>query len=138
MAKHWTDNWGELTEKKKLDTLSKVCQLETTNSVTKDDLLTMLKWLKERYDRMRTKAKKPEAPCWVSVQDKLPPSGVRVLTWDGAIVAANTYYENSGSFLLLPQNGQITHWMPMPMAPVETITYPQVDGITPTVIKEEE
>ena len=87
---------------------------------------------------MKKKAHKPEGPVWIDAKEQLPPTGVRVLTWDGAIVAANTYVESANSFLLLPQNGQITHWMPMPEPPMKTMNDPQVDGITPTVIKEEE
>ena len=43
--KHWAFDWDDLSDEARLKLIVRVCNLETTNSVTKDDLLTMLKWL---------------------------------------------------------------------------------------------
>ena len=41
----WTNQFDDFSEQKKLEQIQKVCSLETINSVTKDDLLFMLRWL---------------------------------------------------------------------------------------------
>lgn len=45
MRTPWTLDFEERTELKKLQTIVKICELETHNSVTKDDLLFLLRWL---------------------------------------------------------------------------------------------
>lgn len=130
--KHWTDNWNDITYEQKVEKIDKVCSLETINSVTKDDLQTMLKWM--AAECITDTADEATTPDWIKVEEQLPPSGQRVLTWDGSLVAVNTYIGAAGTFLLCTENGTVTHWRPMPEAPAETISYPQVDGITPTVV----
>lgn len=43
--KHWTINFESLEEQEKIELIIKVCNLETTNSVSKDDLLCMLRYM---------------------------------------------------------------------------------------------
>lgn len=45
MTLHWADGFEEKSDDDKLMTIWKVVNLETYNSVTRDDLFLMLKWL---------------------------------------------------------------------------------------------
>lgn len=42
---HWAQAWDEKDQQEKLHTIRAVCALETYNSVTRDDLMVMLRWL---------------------------------------------------------------------------------------------
>lgn len=44
----WTINFENKPEQRQLEIILKVCGLETANSVSKDDLRFLLKWLAER------------------------------------------------------------------------------------------
>ena len=51
---------------------------------------------------------------WISVKDRLPEDGIKVL------VAYNTGYVTTGRQWFGKWNGEgITHWMPLPPAPKE-------------------
>ena len=45
MKLHWANAWDEKDQQEKLHTICAVCDLETYNSVTRDDLMVMLRWL---------------------------------------------------------------------------------------------
>lgn len=42
---HWATGWCMRDQQEKLHTICAVCNLETYNSVTRDDLMVMLRWL---------------------------------------------------------------------------------------------
>ena len=42
---HWSLGFEEKDQQEKLHTIRAVCALETYNSVTRDDLMVMLRWL---------------------------------------------------------------------------------------------
>lgn len=42
---HWSLCFEEKDQQEKLHTIRAVCNLETYNSVTRDDLMVMLRWL---------------------------------------------------------------------------------------------
>lgn len=44
----WTNGFEERPMEKQLNTITVVCELETINSVTKDDLLFLLRWLAQK------------------------------------------------------------------------------------------
>ena len=66
---------------------------------------------------------------WISVEDKLPPPGIRVLaTTGGAVLEAyikpfGKWYRNGVEMGFW--HGKITHWMPLPEPPEEE----QKDGV---------
>lgn len=47
MKLHWVKAWDEKDKQEKLHIIRAVCALETYNSVTRDDLMVMLRWLAE-------------------------------------------------------------------------------------------
>ena len=57
---------------------------------------------------------------WISVEDEFPPEGVEVIiltTWGK--VTTDTYH-NYGvvkGFLLYDEDGDVTHWTPLPLPP---------------------
>lgn len=65
---------------------------------------------------------------WVSVDDKLPAPGTRVIATDGVFVGEAIYaldgtWSGYGGGILRDCLGSlITHWMPMPSAPKEDAT----------------
>lgn len=92
-----------------------------------------------------------EAPRWIPVTEK-PPLKVGDDGYNGYLVYANGYYEvadyTTDKFDNAPYfhvDGEyepdVTHYMPLPEPPKEeqtTMFYPQVPGITPTVISDKE
>lgn len=48
MRTSWTNGFESKTEQEKLQTILDVCRLETHNSVYKDDLIFLLRWLAEQ------------------------------------------------------------------------------------------
>lgn len=62
---------------------------------------------------------------WVSVDDKLPSPGTRVIATDGVFVgeayrtSANTWRRYDGIVMRDGIESVVTHWMPLPEAPEE-------------------
>lgn len=61
---------------------------------------------------------------WISVKDRLPEDGIRVLTYadNGAMFAAthnDGWYVDTGEYYYASPLAIITHWMPLPDAPKE-------------------
>lgn len=62
---------------------------------------------------------------WISVKDRLPGPGKRVLfstelfVGEGYRTSANTWYRYTGLPLRNCINGDVTHWMPLPEAQKE-------------------
>ena len=48
MRSPWTKGFESRTEQQKLHTILDICRLETHNSVYKDDLIFLLRWLAEQ------------------------------------------------------------------------------------------
>lgn len=48
---HWALSFEEKDQQEKLHTIRAVCALETYNSVTRDDLMVMLRWLADETIR---------------------------------------------------------------------------------------
>jgi Lar family restriction alleviation protein len=59
------------------------------------------------------------ASGWISVEDELPPESMRVIVFDGDEVFSGRLFHGAwfaqGS--PFPENGSITHWMPLPEPP---------------------
>ena len=65
-----------------------------------------------------------EATEWISVKDRLPETGKRVLTYadNGAMFAAHLdgyWYIDTGEMYYSTPLANITHWMPLPEPPKE-------------------
>ena len=83
---------------------------------------------------------------WIPVTERLPLYGQDVLAvrpyWDGEkcqeVLMAHiaVWNEETGEKWWNATN--ITHWMPLPEPPTPVMEYPQVEGITPTVITPDE
>ena len=62
----------------------------------------------------------PTIDGWISVKDRLPEEGVRVLVWEkhGSAYVAYVNKQVSGVWQIGDTNGAIiTHWMPLPEPP---------------------
>lgn len=68
-------------------------------------------------------AKKLEAPEWISVKERLPEEGQRVLAWDGYKIydcahCGDVWIETVDDWSI-NTNDPVTHWMVLPEPPKE-------------------
>ena len=87
---------------------------------TVDDITYVLKIVYDEMDEMPPVA---VAPTWISVKERLPEAGARVLVAVGAVFEA--YIDDAGvwqRYYSSPMKdvlGEPTHWMPLPEPPKE-------------------
>jgi hypothetical protein len=59
---------------------------------------------------------------WISVKNEVPSTTEEVLAWAGILVIASCQREENGDRLWFhPLKQRITHWMPLPAPPLETL-----------------
>ena len=79
----------------------------------------------DRIERLtgEVEALREKVPQWISVEDRLPPPGTRVLATDGVFVgeayrtSVDTWRRYDGIAMRDCLGGIVTHWMPLPGAP---------------------
>lgn len=85
-----------------------------------DEAITMIERLTAENAALREKA-----PQWISVDDRHPQPGTRVLATDGVFVgeayrtSADTWRRYDGIAMRDCIGSVVTHWMPLPEAPEE-------------------
>ena len=85
-----------------------------------DEAITMIERLTAENAALREKV-----PQWVSVDDRRPKPGTRVLATDGVFVgeayrtSADTWRRYDGIAMRDCIGSVVTHWMPLPEAPEE-------------------
>lgn len=80
--------------------------------------------VKLKADLDEWKRRADAAPVWISVKDRLPNPGERVLATDGAFVGtaftrANGWMRYEGIDWQVISSSRVTHWMPLPEPPKE-------------------
>jgi len=82
------------------------------------------KWLKYNFDPLQYKGEQ-----WISVEERLPEKGTRVLACDGNIIFTSIYELNpeTSQYQWLSMgffSYDVTHWMKLPSAPIKKETKP--------------
>jgi hypothetical protein len=65
---------------------------------------------------------------WIPVSERLPPEETRVLAYDGTSVFESEYMHGRWEWL-----ADVTHWLPMPNPPQQTLTDAERQAIEATI-----
>lgn len=92
-----------------------------------DEAITMIEHLTAENAKAEAErdALREKVPQWISVEDRRPKTGTRVLATDGVFVgeayrtSADTWRRYDGIAMRDCIGSVVTHWMPLPEAPEE-------------------